>query len=367
MSIVKCHSNKSEKEPNTPCPRSAKEGTVYCGYHQKKQFMEDQECQTLDFVTGEEPLDGDKTVNYTNSITPNDIIERELSYEYSTNGLNMCKFFDMVIKDPPIVVNNGKCKLIPKCVGKYLSALDAVNHQLSVDVKKLLDMTRYISHSELEIKLHQSFDQFVKMIGTEPFTLIYTDEYINSEHLCIWLLWPKIKKLYPQIEIKYYQDKSITTQNVLSIDDVSYSGGNLDETISRFSKNTKVYAILGVCSQYVFNEFKKFENLILITGEVVPSFSENYSGLVDDYFGTSCNMSPIYLDNKIASPTSTFNYVFYGLVPYRLLSQEDRKFNCCPVHTRQRIPLCKQYPNREIINRLTHILIDNWESLLIAK
>jgi hypothetical protein len=361
---------RSRTKTGTPCQRKSKiNGLCQQHYNQQgngKPILVEQECPIMtDLVTSEKPLTQKDYV--TLKLLAQDEVMKDVIKNYTVEKIDLYKYFDLVTQINPTVDNDGKCGFNNQCVTKYLNKIGQLDPILENSMQQLLKMTRYVSHSELSKRLNVVFNKFEAEIGQDPFTLIYTSKTPNSEYLCIWLLWSRIKKLNLK-HICHYQDK-IPTSKALWIDDCSYSGGNMCETCDVTSKKSHVYVVVAFVAPFALydgpcgNQWPT--NMTLLYDELLPRFSDkSHHGVISKYFWSSEMLSPIYFDHKIASPESTFNYIYFGLIPYIPLSEEDMNFDCCPIHTKERIQICKQIPNRNIINKLSEILITNWNLLL---
>jgi hypothetical protein len=321
-----------------------------------------QECEILsDLNTDAIPL----PAYFTLELLKNDEQMKLLAEKYPTTQVDLYKFFELLGKNLPMPSNNGLCTFNRKCVEKYLVELTKVDPMLSVDVGNLLSKTKYISHERLIVHLNNAFDKFEGLIGNDPFTLVYTDNTISSEYLCIWLLWSRIKKLN-LVAIKQYEDWKTQepSQKVLWVDDAVYSGGNLSELVVRIPKNVHIYAVVGFVSDYLKHTLplEEEENLTVLASQKLDGYATT-DGRISRYFMTHEELPAIYFDHKIAGPSSTFNYVYFGLIPYRPLTEEDDMGDCCPIHSHQRIQILNVVPSREILNEMTLFLTQHWKEL----
>jgi len=127
---------------------------------------------------------------------------------------------------------------------------------------------------------------------------------------------------------------------------------------------TLKHSVFGYYGQGSKNSIsRKFVITKILCNNLLPQYSKQANGVILHYYWSGDNLSPIYFDHKIAGPESTFNYIYFGLIPHRPLTKEDLLGDCCPIHTKKRIQLCKELPSRQTINKLSQILIDNWEQL----
>ena len=295
------------------------------------------------------------------------IITSQLSKEedhvvHNLHTVNLALFYDYLTAHPPVVNNDGQCSFNPFCVKRYLLELQRVNEILATEVERLIKQTRYVSHSEFVTVLNRTFDIFEQRIGTQPFTLVYSNSMINSEQLCTFLLWTRLKRLN-LIKIQP-SDQPITTDLALWIDDCSYSGGNMSSVVDEFVQNNEVskqiYLVVAFATPFVlydgfFGSHWPAESHI-IYGELIPRYCETNGGIISQYFWTDDTKSPIYFDHKIASPESTFNYIYFGLIPTRPLTLDECD-ECCPINAQQRIAILKKQPNRHLMNQMTAILV----------
>lgn len=265
--------------------------------------------------------------------------------------------YDYIFKNSPKLIPNtsGMCNLNNESVQEYCNALkDIHGHELYHEVKYILDNTTYLSYPRMCCIMDDMFDKFKRYIGRKEYAIILIDvENYKSEHLWIQYLWGKIQKTNC-IGIFHYKDSMIECDELIWIDDISYSGGNFQDIISREDirgYNPKKHLNIILCGSTDNTSYIRLKDVpqsTIFSGLHLPLY-QSRNNVIQRYYWISTGLPMIYLDYKIATIYSTYAPIYYGIVPSKSLS--DDELNSEPIiHELYRINIMDTYPSRELLN-----------------
>lgn len=282
------------------------------------------------------------------------------------NNINLFEVYNQ-LANYNFTIESGLCKFDMDKLDIFYSQIS--NPEILQITKKIIQTTYYATFNDIISKLNIAFDQFSKKISNNPFVIITEDfpkKRISSQSLMIYLLWEKIKKLNVQgiynIEETYDKNhKSIHVNfpeyDALVIDDAIYTGGQLSCTIrqwERFKLSNQCHIITAYANKDpIFgDDFNKCTKYIGLELDDVKD-----DNLIENYLWTSGRI-PLYLDYKVASPQSTYYYLYNtAYVPQNYIPRAGW-FDANIVEKKQPKfgSLMKQTPNRQIIYDLEKVI-----------
>lgn len=229
------------------------------------------------------------------------------------DGFKLFDFLSTNLKPPH---NDGLCTLNQEQVKLYLMKVDK---PYAIDAENIIKNTTYVSHSTFVDSLFKSVEIFKKSIGNTPFKLIYGQSRLCSEHLCIAILWQKLKELNMIDVIHVDKTESSPHKECIDyvwIDDAIYTGANMSYVVGRLKheENVNFHAILAYsCDTAIDNcrlRCSSSVNLKIHSGHQLPTFYDRYGR----------SIPALYFDHKLASGC-TFNYIYEGITSNPIMNQ----------------------------------------------
>ena len=258
---------------------------------------------------------------------------------------------------------SGMCSLNPSKVKEYCNIIgDMHGKELEREVQYILDNTTYLSYPRMCCIMDDMFDKFRKYIGNSEYCIIVisVDEY-KSEHLWIQYLWGKIEKTNC-IGVFHHQDPNIPCNEILWIDDISYSGGNIQDIIRDDVKgyNPDKHLNIILCASTDNTSYLRIKlapTSTIFSGLHLPLYQTTQElanrNIIQKYFWIGTGLPMIYLDYKIASIFSTYSPIYHGIIPSRSLTLDE--MNSEPIiYEMYRIDIMETKPSRELLNSQQH-------------
>lgn len=263
--------------------------------------------------------------------------------------------YDYIFKSSKKIIPNtsGMCSLIPHKIDEYCKVLrDKYGTKLHDEVKYILDSTVYLSFPKMCSIMDDMFDKFKRYIGNREYCIIIIDVHVyKSEHLWIQYLWSKIEKT--NCVGVYHHKDMIPCDEILWIDDVSYSGGNLqdilrDDVIGYKPKKHMNIILCGASDNTSYIRIKHIPTANMFIGMYLPLY-QSTNDVIQQYFWIGTGLSMVYLDYKIATIFSTYAPIYHGIVPSRKLNDDEIKSE--PIyHEDYRMELMETKPSRELLD-----------------
>lgn len=249
--------------------------------------------------------------------------------------------------------NANKCGFDEKKVQQYLAHLPS---NLANPVKELLEHTEYISYSRMLHLLNIAIADLKRSIGIRPFAIVITEEAYSSENYILQLIWESIRDMNI-IGIYNYMD-DIPDVPIVWFDDAAYSGGNLSEMVSRvYEKTSEIHIVL--CATHIptmkgmLGEMVDKIHFHLGMKLVLPIDSIPNSDIIGKYYWTENTHPALYFDHKVASPLSTYRFLYLNApIPIRELTEEEMSNDPIPAPGEQMGSLLCIDPSRDIIHKL---------------
>lgn len=242
--------------------------------------------------------------------------------------------FTKVDGDEVEVKNPGTRLLSHTKLRQYLSSLNESDRAF---VKDVASAAQYVPWPNLIYSLNQSFDQFAKQIGQNPFYVFVPSYKFGSEFLLVAKLFPRIRQLSFQGFIT--PDTALESNaDILIIDDCIYSGTNVSSIIDNIGYNNKnknltltyhlVIPYVGKAGVKNIDKLIKslsleihpypvmilhYYSILSLTpfSHVYPQYpEEQYRRFKLEYM----DHVPIYFDHKIGNEFATFSTIYSALI-----------------------------------------------------
>ncbi len=232
----------------------------------------------------------------------------------------------------------------PEKIERYVSQFD--KHE-QMFLRDLFASTKYITFQELKEKLQIVFERFAETVGKEEFYILLPKKF-GSEHWMIALVWRRMRELGLRIKgfVRVGVKVNLPFANFLIIDDATYSGTMICETIDYFIyeetdldvEKCRFFIVVPFASECGVNNITRTcsylkTNFRLFVYESLPKFDfqkwyplENDEGtardpLYDKFQIEHREVSPVYTDWKIpaicAVPTCIYENNLYKTRPSR--------------------------------------------------
>lgn len=273
---------------------------------------------------------------------------------YNTHTHN----YDYIFKGSSKLIPNtsGMCALNTKYVDRYCNILRQLHgNELSDEVRYILDNTTYLSYPRMCCIMDDMFDKFKRYIGNKEYCIILIDvNQYKSEHLWIQYLWGKIE-MTNCLGVYHYKDENLPCNELLWIDDVSYSGGNfqdiLRDDVKGYNPNRHLNIIL--CASTDNTSYLRITHAPtsnIFCGLHLPLYEPNIDkDIIRQYFWIAPGLPMVYLDYKIANILSTYAPIYQGIVPSKQLTLDEMKSEPI-IHESYRMKIMNTEPSRELLD-----------------